>query len=187
MDIKTNSFCASGMHLPNGSFVTFGGNDGVGPTGATGSQRNPDQTGAWDSVYQDFDGRKAIRILNPCNPGDDLTSAQCGWYDEPTLLSMKARRWYSAAEPAGDGTVVILGGFINGGFINRMFPNTDPVTSNGQAENTYEFYPPKAADPQLVQFLVKTSGLNAYAHTFLMPSGKMLVQANVSTSEFCLF
>jgi hypothetical protein len=99
---------------------------------------------------------------------------------------MKVQRWYSAAEPTGDGTVVILGGMINGGFINRNWPNTDPVTSNGQAQNTYEFYPARAGDPPLVQFLVKTSGLNAYAHTFLMPSGKMLVQANVSTSEFCL-
>jgi hypothetical protein len=25
MDVATNVFCASGMHLPNGSFVTFGG------------------------------------------------------------------------------------------------------------------------------------------------------------------
>ncbi|KAJ3766035.1 hypothetical protein FB446DRAFT_417507, partial [Lentinula raphanica] len=32
-----------------------------------------------------------------------------------------------------------------------------------------------------MQFMVKTSGLNSYAHTYLMPSGKMLVQANYST------
>jgi hypothetical protein len=32
-------------------------------------------------------------------------------------------------------------------------------------------------------FLCKTSGLNAYAHAFLMPSGNMFVQANYSTSE----
>lgn len=187
MDIKTNSFCASGMHLPNGSFVSFGGNSGVGPTGAQGSQLGPDQQGAWDSTYQDFDGRKSIRILNPCNPGSDLTSAQCGWFDDPTVLSMKVNRWYSAAEPTGDGSVVILGGFVNGGFINRMWPDTDPVTENGQAQNTYEFFPAQGGAPPVVQFLVKTSGLNAYAHTFLMPSGKMLVQANVSTSECCLF
>ncbi|KIK63995.1 hypothetical protein GYMLUDRAFT_161620 [Collybiopsis luxurians FD-317 M1] len=30
MDIRTNIFCASGMHLPNGSYVTFGGNGAVG-------------------------------------------------------------------------------------------------------------------------------------------------------------
>jgi hypothetical protein len=33
-------------------------------------------------------------------------------------------------------------------------------------------------------FMRKTSGLNSYAHAFLMPSGKMLVQANYSTSKY---
>jgi hypothetical protein len=33
MDVATNVFCASGMHLPNGSFVTFGGNGAIGPGG----------------------------------------------------------------------------------------------------------------------------------------------------------
>ncbi|KDR84451.1 hypothetical protein GALMADRAFT_237321 [Galerina marginata CBS 339.88] len=181
MDIKTNSFCASGMHLPNGSFASFGGNDGVTVNGAAGSQKNPDGTGAWDSVYQDFDGRKAIRVVNPCRSTDNLASAQCGWFDDPIVLSMKRARWYSAVEATGDGTIVILGGFTRGGYINRWFPVTDPITQSGQAENTYEFYPARDGDPPVVQFLVKASGLNAYAHTFLMPSGKMLVQANYST------
>ncbi|KAF8967499.1 glyoxal oxidase N-terminus-domain-containing protein [Flammula alnicola] len=181
MDVTSNTFCASGMHLPNGSFAAFGGNSGVGIAGLAGSQKNPDGTGAWDSVYQDFDGRVAIRIVNPCKSTDNLNGVQCGWYDDSTVLAMKRRRWYSAAEPTGDGTVVILGGFINGGFVNRWYPNVDPAGESGQAENTYEYFPAKAGDPQTVQFLVKTSGLNAYAHTFLMPSGHMLVQANLST------
>ena len=29
MGVLTNSFCASGMHLPNGSYATFGGNNAV--------------------------------------------------------------------------------------------------------------------------------------------------------------
>ncbi|KAH7890328.1 hypothetical protein F5I97DRAFT_1946086 [Phlebopus sp. FC_14] len=32
-----------------------------------------------------------------------------------------------------------------------------------------------------MQFMITTSGLNSYAHTYLMPSGKMLIQANIST------
>ena len=32
--------------------------------------------------------------------------------------------------------------------------------------------------------MITTSGLNSYAHTYLMPSGNLLVQANLSTSEF---
>jgi hypothetical protein len=31
-----------------------------------------------------------------------------------------------------------------------------------------------------MQFMIDTSGLNSYAHAFMMPSGKMFLQANVS-------
>ncbi|KAF8178051.1 glyoxal oxidase, partial [Pholiota molesta] len=184
MDVQTNTFCANGMHLPNGSFAAFGGNDAVGTLGLVGAttQKNPDGTGAWDSNYQDFDGRLAIRVLNPCTAADNLTpGANCGWYDNPTVLAMKKHRWYAAVEATGDGTIVIIGGFVTGGYVNRWFPDVDPVRESGSAENTYEFYPPIASDPQIVNFLVNTSGLNAYAHTYMMASGHMLVQANLST------
>lgn len=182
MDVRTNVFCSSGMHLPNGSFVTFGGNGAVGPRGNLGSQLNPGgYSAAWDSTYQDFDGTRAIRVLNPCRSSDTFVSASCQWFDDPTVLSMKNSRWYSAAEPTGEGNIVIIGGFVNGGYINRNYPNVDPEKQGGAADSTYEYYPPVADAPRTFQFLIKTSGLNAYAHTFLMPSGKMLVQANVST------
>jgi hypothetical protein len=32
-----------------------------------------------------------------------------------------------------------------------------------------------------MQFMIKTSGLNSYAHAFLLPSGRVFVQANIST------
>ncbi|KAJ3508389.1 hypothetical protein NLJ89_g5777 [Agrocybe chaxingu] len=182
MDVRTNVFCSSGMHLPNGSYVTFGGNGAVGPGGNLGSQLNPGgYSAAWDATYQDFDGTRAIRVLNPCRNSDNFASANCQWFDEPTLLSMQKSRWYSAAEPTADGTVVIIGGFVNGGYVNRNYPNVDPEFEGGAAEPTYEYYPPTGTTPQTFQFMIKTSGLNAYAHTFLMPSGKMFVQANLST------
>lgn len=182
MDIRTNSFCSSGMHLPNGSYITLGGNGAVGRGGALGSQPYPGNYSAiWDAEYQDFDGTKAMRILNPCTNSDNFASSQCQWFDDPTVLSMKRSRWYSATEALGDGTVIIIGGFVNGGYINRNTPVIDPVTQGGAAEPTYEYYPPKAANPQTFQLLVQAVGLNAYAHTFLMPSGKLFVQANVST------
>jgi len=37
IDVLKNAFCASGMHLPSGSCVTFRGNDAVGP-GATSAR-----------------------------------------------------------------------------------------------------------------------------------------------------
>lgn len=153
-----------------------------------GSQLNPGgYSAAWDATYQDFDGTKAIRVLNPCRNSDDFNSANCQWFDEPTLLSMQRGRWYSAAEPTGEGNIVIIGGFTSGGYINRNYPNIDPQNQGGAAESTYEYYPPNGATPQIFNFLVKTSGLNAYAHTFLMPSGKMFVQANTSTGKLNLF
>lgn len=183
MDVKTNTFCSSGMHLPNGSFVTFGGNGAIGPGGNVGSQLNPGGgSAAWDATLQDFDGSRSIRILNPCTSSDNFDSSACQWFDDPDVLSMQAQRWYSAAEPLANGTVVIIGGFVNGGYVNRNYPNTDPARSGGAAVPTYEFYPSNNQPAQTMQFLITTSGLNAYAHTYLLSSGKMFVQANVSTS-----
>jgi Glyoxal oxidase N-terminus len=183
MEVRTNTFCSSGMHLPNGSYVTFGGNGAVGPGGALGSQPYPGNFSAiWDDVYQDFDGTKAIRILNPCNSSNIFSSPECEWYDDPTTLSMKTGRWYSAAEALADGSIIIIGGFSQGGYINRNTPNVDPVNEGGAAVPTYEYFPANPETPPIFQFLVQTSGLNAYVHTFLMPSGKIFVQANVSTS-----
>ncbi|KAJ7219420.1 DUF1929-domain-containing protein [Mycena pura] len=182
MDVPTNVFCASGMHLPNGSFVTFGGNGAIGPGGNIGSSRNPSgASGEWDQTYQDFDGSKAIRLLQPCTSTDDFGSSECQWFDHPELLSMQKQRWYSAAEMLGDGTIVIIGGFVNGGYINRNTPNNDPTFSGGAAEPTFEFFPSNGQTPQIMNFMTKTSGLNAYAHSYLMASGNVFVQANYST------
>ncbi|KAH0826387.1 putative copper radical oxidase [Lanmaoa asiatica] len=180
MDVYTNTFCASGMHLPNGSYVTFGGNGAVGVGGNIGSVKNSAGSGAYDATYQDYDGTKAIRILNPCTDADNFASSQCQWFDNATILSMQKQRWYSAAEALADGSIAIIGGFVNGGYINRNTPNTDPAYEGGAAEPTYEFYPSRG-DATVMEFMVTTSGLNSYAHTYLMPSGKMFIQANIST------
>ncbi|KIJ64068.1 copper radical oxidase [Hydnomerulius pinastri MD-312] len=180
MEVLTNTFCASGMHLPNGSYATFGGNGAIGPGGNIGSVKNSAGSGAYDATYQDYDGTKSIRILNPCTSSDDMSSPQCQWFDNASVLSMQKQRWYSAAEALGDGTIALIGGFVNGGYINRNTPNTDPEYEGGAAEPTYEFYPSRGP-ATVMQFMIQTSGLNSYAHTYLMPSGKMLIQANIST------
>ncbi|RDX46422.1 DUF1929-domain-containing protein [Lentinus brumalis] len=184
MGVTTNVFCASGMHLPNGSFATFGGNGAVGPGGNIGDTTPPDNpyTATFDTKFGDYDGTTAIRILKPCGNSDDFSSPECQWFDNASLLHMQKQRWYSAAEPMGDGTVVLIGGFTNGGYINRNYPNVDPENEGGAAQPTYEFFPDNGQPAAVMKFMVKTSGLNAYAHSFLMPSGKMLVQANYSTT-----
>jgi len=165
------------MHLPNASYAVFGGNNAVGPNGDNSS---PGSITSYDPTYEDFDGTRAIRIITPCD--GDLGSAPCSWFDAPNTLMMAKKRWYAGAEPLADGTVVLIGGFTAGGYINRNTPNTDPAYEGGAAEPTYEFFPPGPQPPQVMEFMVKTSGLNSYALTYLMPSGKMFVQANYSTS-----
>ncbi|KAI0334267.1 hypothetical protein GY45DRAFT_1367779 [Cubamyces sp. BRFM 1775] len=171
MAVQTNVFCASGMHLPNGSFATFGGNGAIGKGGNVSDVRYPNNQGQglFDTQYGDYDGTEAIRILDPCKDGDDFTS--------PNFPALD-----SAAEPMGDGTIVLIGGFTNGGYINRNYPNLDPATEFQAANPTYEFFPANGRQEQFMNFMNKTSGLNAYALTYLMPSGKMLVQANFSTT-----
>lgn len=53
---------------------------------------------------------------------------------------MQKQRWYSAAESLPDGSVVLIGGLVNGGCIDKNTPNTNPVyESGGAAEPTFEF------------------------------------------------
>ena len=157
MDVTTNVFCASGMHLPNGSFITLGGNGAVGVGGALGSVNNG-FVGSYDAAIGDYDGRKAIRVVNPCKGSASSWDTSCQWYDDPSVLAMQKDRWYSAAEPLGDGSVAIIGGFVNGGYINRNYPNTDPAYEGGAAEPTYEFFPSKG-EATVMQFMIDTSGL----------------------------
>lgn len=181
MDVETNTFCASGMHFPNGSWATFGGNGAIGPGGGIGNVPAPGGgVGLFDSTYQDWDGRRAIRILNPCASGTAGTP-QCQWFDNTTYVGMQKARWYSSAEALADGSIVLVGGFVNGGYINRNTPNIDPAYSTGAAEPTFEFWPNRGTAAAVMQFMITTSGLNSYAHLFLMPSGKMFAQANFST------
>ncbi|QRV90025.1 glyoxal oxidase [Ceratobasidium sp. AG-Ba] len=136
--------------------------------------------GLFDTTYQDWDGRRAIRILNPCAGGTGGTP-QCQWFDNTTYVGMQKPRWYASAEALADGSVVLVGGFVKGGYVNRNTPNIDPAYSMGAAEPTFEFWPSRGTAAAVMNFMITTSGLNSYAHLYLMPSGKMFAQANFST------
>ncbi|KAI0027666.1 glyoxal oxidase N-terminus-domain-containing protein [Vararia minispora EC-137] len=180
MDVQTNPFCAAGMHLPNGSFAVFGGNNAVGPGGDNSS---PGSNTTYDPTYQDYGGTKAIRVIDTCD-GDINSNSACAWYDSPNGLQMQSSRWYPAAEPFGNGSVLIIGGFSSGGYINRNYPNGDPFYSGGGSNPTYEVYPNNGVAQRVMNFMGKTSGLNSYALTYLMSSGKFFIQANYSTILF---
>ncbi|KAK0535529.1 hypothetical protein OC834_001483 [Tilletia horrida] len=199
----TNAFCAGGTTLGNGTWLVAGGNQPVDQGG------NATQTAQLTGVYRDGDGRKAVRIIEPNNYY--ANSSQLSWFDNyspdiannpgvglpvnGTGLQMQSYRWYPGVEPYNDGSAVLIGGANNGGYINRNTPNTDPAFEYppgqvgnldgnnlfyGGANPTYEFWPPKG-ELRIVNFMNKTSGLNMYPHTFLMPDGRIFMQANFST------
>lgn len=66
-------------------------------------------------------------------------------------------------------------------------PNTDPAYEGGAAKPALEFYPSRRGTLKAMQFMIATSGLNSYALLRVMPSGRMFVQANVSTSAFIYY
>jgi hypothetical protein len=66
-----------------------------------------------------------------------------------------------------------IGGCRNGGFVNDA----------GQNNPTYEFYPTRGAPVQM-NMLLQTLPANLYPLTWLLPSGKLLIQANRATILF---
>lgn len=182
VEAKTNPFCAAGGTLGNGSWAVVGGNQPVSYGGAASPYGK--------NAYHVADGRSTVRLLEPTDDSHELK-----WIDEPNGTNkMDSPRWYPGIEVLADGTLVLIGGATNGGFINRNTPNIDPLYASGQknpkknqweqggANPSYEFWPPQnKPKPQVSEFMKRTSGLNMYAHTYLMPSGKIFMQANYST------
>ncbi|SPO32358.1 probable glyoxaloxidase 1 [Ustilago trichophora] len=168
VSVTTNTFCASGATLGNGTWLVAGGNQAVGYGGAAQAQNlNP---------YQDYDGTRAIRLLEPGSKT---------WIDSPSTTTaqvnmLQSARWYPGIEVLEDGSVLFVGGAVGGGYINRNTPNIDPLYQGGGSNPTYEYFPSKG-NQSVCQFMGKTSGLNMYPHTYLMPSGKIFMQANYST------
>jgi len=162
MDIVTNTFCAGGNILGNGTWVNIGGNLAV----TWGGLNAPSQTGG--APYDDPDGGFSIRLLDPC---DDET---CNWV-VPDSISMSSRRWYPTVETLEDGSCIIIGGDQFGGFLNSA-ANTNP---------TFEYFPPKGSDgPIGLSILENTLPANLYPLTWLLPSGNLFLQVNWAAAVF---
>ncbi|KAG8795667.1 hypothetical protein FRC12_011639 [Ceratobasidium sp. 428] len=158
MDVVTNSFCAGGGVLGNGTWLNVGGNQAVTSGGLTAQTQN-----GTDGPYHSHDGGKAIRLLNPCQ------DKSCNWWES----SMPTRRWYPTLENLEDGSLIIIGGNQWGGFVN----------SAGQNNPTYEYFPSRG-DPIGLNILTTTLPANLYPLTWLLPSGNLFIQSNWKTEIF---
>ncbi|CAE6420205.1 hypothetical protein ACGC1H_004865 [Rhizoctonia solani] len=158
MDVVTNSFCAGGSVLGNGTWLNVGGNQAITWGGLTASTQSGDS-----GPYYDGDGGKAIRLLDPCQ------DKKCNWVE----ATMSTRRWYPTLETLDDGSLIIIGGNQWGGFVN----------SAGQNNPTYEFFPSKG-DPIGLNILTTTLPANLFPLTWLLPSGNLFIQTNWGTEVF---
>ncbi|KLO12277.1 glyoxal oxidase [Schizopora paradoxa] len=158
MDIVTNSFCAGGNVLGNGTWVNVGGNQAVTYGGLTANS----QTGG--APYDDPDGGQSLRLLDPC---DD---SSCNWIVHSDN-AMSTRRWYPSVETLPDGSIIIIGGNQYGGFVN----------SAGNNNPTYEFFPYRGS-PINLPLLASTLPANLYPITYLLPSGNLFLQLNWATA-----
>ncbi|WWC91234.1 uncharacterized protein L201_006176 [Kwoniella dendrophila CBS 6074] len=163
MDVLSNSFCAGGTVLGNGTWLNVGGNQAI----TYGGVSMPTAQQSGQSAYKDWDGGKAIRFLDPC---DDES---CEWLDNPTMY-MTSRRWYPTLETLEDGSAMIMGGCEWGGYVNYADSQNNP---------TVEYWPSKG-QPFTLNFLLKTMPVNLFPLVWLLPSGNMLIQAEFQTEIF---
>ncbi|KAJ7166020.1 glyoxal oxidase N-terminus-domain-containing protein [Mycena filopes] len=103
LDVVSDTFCASGGLLSNGTMASVGGNFFPNSSSAT-------------------DGRMGVRIWEPCANAD---GAGCALFDNPDLVHLAETRWYPSSLRIFDGSLMIIGGIHEA----TAFYNTDPVNS----------------------------------------------------------
>ncbi|KAJ7256075.1 glyoxal oxidase precursor, partial [Mycena rebaudengoi] len=104
LDVVSNTFCASGALLSNGTMVSVGGH----PRPANGAPGE--------------EGRMGLRLFEPCNTPD---GAGCTLFDSPPVLHLAETRWYPSTVRIFDGSLMIVGGM----HVATFFYNTDPANS----------------------------------------------------------
>lgn len=86
---------------------------------------------------------------------------------------MTTRRWYPTLETLEDGSAIILGGCLWGGYVNS--PNQD--------NPTFEYWPPKG-EPTMLNILADSMPVNLFPLTWLLPSGNLFIQAEFKAEIF---
>ncbi|KAG6832068.1 hypothetical protein H0H92_005490 [Tricholoma furcatifolium] len=157
LDMQSNSFCAGGTFLRNGTLINVGGNPVV--AGHTSS-----------ADFGDLDGLQAIRLLHPC---DSESADGCDIYENHSRLRMASPRWYNTVVRIDDGSAMIVGGSKRGGWINNATVNNPSV----------EYFPPKNIHgsnglPIHMPFLVDTLNSNLFPIAFSLPDSTVFIAAN---------
>ncbi|KAJ7172197.1 copper radical oxidase [Mycena filopes] len=156
LNMQSNSFCAGGTFIGNGTLVNVGGNPVV--EGNTSS-----------ADFGDLDGLQRIRLFDPCL---NSSVGDCRIY-ENQRIRMASPRWYNTVLRIADGSAMIIGGSKKGGWINNATANNP----------TIEYFPPKSIHgsdgmPIGSAFLHDTLNSNLFPIAFLLPDGTVFIAAN---------
>ncbi|KAF8155223.1 glyoxal oxidase N-terminus-domain-containing protein [Mycena galopus ATCC 62051] len=92
----SNTWCATGGFLSNGTFLSTGGN----PIVITGE-----------------DGLQALRFFTPCQDG------KCDIWENSSLVHTTSPRWYPGSVRLEDGSALIFGGATANGWMNNATAN----------------------------------------------------------------
>ena len=156
LSMQSNSFCAGGSFLGNGTMLNVGGNPVV-----------EDFTSATD--FGDVNGIQAVRFFHPCD-SEDVSG--CDIFDNPSQIHLASPRWYNTVVRISDGSAMILGGSTKGGWMNNATVNNP----------TIEYYPPKSISdlgiPIYSPFLADTLNSNLFPAAFSVSNGYVFVTAN---------
>ncbi|KAJ7636288.1 glyoxal oxidase precursor [Roridomyces roridus] len=152
LDTITDTFCAGGAFISNGTLVSVAGQP----------LEDPGQPPA--------DGRMGIRLFGPCTSPDG-SGAGCTVFEDPANIHLAVTRWYPTGLRIPDGSLMIIGGSNT-----NTFYNTGPTT-----ENSIEFFPSRPGEAGTVrpsQFLVDAEPVSLFPRSFVLPSGHVFVIAN---------
>ncbi|THU77179.1 hypothetical protein K435DRAFT_702963 [Dendrothele bispora CBS 962.96] len=154
----SNTWCATGSFLGNGTLVSSGGN----PIVITG----------W-SYSKCQNGLQAIRLFTPCTDG------RCDIFEDPARLHLTSNRWYPSSVRIDDGSVIIYGGSTFGGFENGASGN-NPSYEFFPPKNINGFNGVKIPSP----FLSNTLNANHFPILIMLPDGNIFVAANQKAMLF---
>ncbi|KAF8531384.1 glyoxal oxidase N-terminus-domain-containing protein, partial [Gautieria morchelliformis] len=155
--LQSNSFCASGSFLSNGTLITIGGN----PAAVIDTSND---------AYHDVDGRQSIRIVEPC------LSPAGGCFVQDMVNASPVERWYPTVLRITDGSALIIGGGTENVFMNNISINQPSVS----------FFPSKPTSPIKfdVPFLNRTLNANLFVHAFSLPNQRAFVISNTLSMFF---
>jgi len=145
---QTNSFCAAGSFLSNGTMLSLGG--------------TPSTT-----HYGDGNGLQAVRMFPTC---DD---SSCNIYENQQRLRLSSKRWYPGTSRLPDGSVFIMGGMVTTGFNNA--PSTDNPTIEYFPPKNIAGYNGLQIPSKFLKDALNT---NLFPFITVLPDGRLFVVAN---------